>query len=418
MANGGVLERVAGGIQKAGVSFLSGIPQIELDRRAADTALVEAQVGRIQQEAEGERLTAQKDLEFQQLSRVAFGGGPNADAALQEIFVRNPEKADELFEGLGVVDQSHREDVSRRAAAIQATPPDQRRPLILQQAAEIEARGGDAKQTLSLLDMPAEDQDNRLRIVQAAALTTQQRAAGARGGGTFKLGQSVVTKGPEGAFAFATPVLDPQGIVATQATPIAGEVVSRTMGETARERQRRDIETAGGKATAVAISDRDQSFINVGQRQADATAIIRRGLELLDIIGTGRPEEIALAAKNLFGIAGADETELNANLGKAVLSQLRSTFGAQFTQQEGERLQGLEAGFGKSTAGNIRLLQQTLRGMERDARRGIDVARRNEDEFSATEIESALEFTLTPPDDTLDPALLELMSPEERALFE
>ena len=142
---------------------------------------------------------------------------------------------------------------------------------------------------------------------------------------------------------------------------------------------------------------------------------------MLDILETGRPEEIALAAKNLFGIAGADETELNANLGKAVLSQLRTTFGAQFTQQEGERLQSIEAGFGKSTAGNRRLLQQALKSMERDARRGIDAAGRNDDQFSIDEINKALEFSLGPDSqqETVDDdeALLEFMTPEERALF-
>lgn len=179
MANGGGLDRVAGKIQQAGISFLTGIPQIELDRQAADIALVEAQAGDIQSATEQEKVKAQADLDFQRLSRTAFAGGPAADAALQEIFIRNPEQAEELFSGLGAVDQSQREDISRRAAEIQGTPPEQRRPLILQQAAEIEARGGDARQTLSLLEMAPEDQDQRLRIVQAAAQSTQERSAAA-----------------------------------------------------------------------------------------------------------------------------------------------------------------------------------------------------------------------------------------------
>ncbi len=152
----------------------------------------------------------------------------------------------------------------------------------------------------------------------------------------------------------------------------------------------------GAKTTGRGIAKREQELIDIGQRQADATAIIRRGLQLIDIIGTGRPEAIALAAKNLFGIAGADETELNANLGKAILAQLRTVFGAQFTEREGERLDFIEANFGKSTAGNKRLLQQTLKIMERAARRGKAAAKKAGDTFAEEEIQKALDFDLDP----------------------
>ena len=179
MANGGGLDRVANKIQQAGVSFLTGIPQIELDRQAADTALVTAQAGDLRANTEQTKVTAQADLDFQRLSRTAFGEGPGADDALLELFVRDPTQAEELFTGLGVVDQAHREDVSRRAAEIQATAPEDRRAVIMEQAAEVEARGGDPSQTMSLLEMAPEDQDQRLRIVQAAAQSTQERSTAA-----------------------------------------------------------------------------------------------------------------------------------------------------------------------------------------------------------------------------------------------
>ncbi len=412
----GLLSRVGQGI----VSFAAGVPasQIETIRSQRDIAANQARIGEQQVAANDAAVLRQQRQ--QELTGIAFGDDlTQRDRALAQLSVEFPEMFEQISENTGLITQGQKNEAADFALRLRNTPFDQRQSMIDQRITKLVSETRDPQHTASLTGLSEEDQNNALRMTELLALSPEDRMTAARGAGTSKLGQSIVTKDPEtGALSFATPVLGPEGQVATQVTQIPGQVVSRTTGETGFERQVRDIETAGGRTTAVAVSKRDQDFINVGQRQADGTAILRRGLELLDVIGTGRPEEIALAARNLFGIAGADETELNANLGKAVLSQLRTTFGAQFTQQEGERLQSIEAGFGKSTAGNKRLLQQTLRSMERDARRGIDAARRNQDEFSAAEIESALEFTLTLSEDTVDPALLEFMTPEQRALFE
>lgn len=201
---------------------------------------------------------------------------------------------------------------------------------------------------------------------------------------------------PDGTEAVVTPVFNPQtGQTELKESPYSGEVIS-SLGETPQERQQREITTAGGKETAEGISKREQEMIDSGLRMADSTAVLRRGIQLLDLVGTGRPEEIALEAKNLFGIAGADETELNANLGKAILGQLRQTFGAQFTAEEGKQLKNIEANFGKSTEGNKRLLNQALKIAERAARRGISAAEKAGDDFTAQEIRNALEFDIDP----------------------
>lgn len=414
-----LLDRIGQGL----VSFGSGVPQAQIDTIRADRDLSQQAVEVGQQQIDVESQRAAQEQEIQSLIGVAMGDGPDRDRALNRLFQINPEIGDKIFEGIGAISGEQREDAARRAAEVQSTPPDQREAVIMRQAQDLIGQGRNPKDTLSLLEQSPEDQDNSLRFIQAAALSAKERVSGVQGGSS-KLGQSVVVKDPKtGELSFATPVLT-DNVVSTQQTPISGSIVSRQAGETSGERQQRDIDTAGGKSTAVAVSKRDQEFITVGQRQADASAIIRRGLELLDVVGTGRPDAIALAAKDLFGIAGADETELNANLGKAILSQLRETFGAQFTENEGKRLESIESNFGKSTAGNKRLLNQALKSMERDARRGIDSARRNKDAFSMQEIQNALEFSLSIPSDenteeapSVDPQLLEFMTPEERKLF-
>lgn len=413
----GLLSKIGQGL----VSFGSGIPasEIETIRSRRDIAANQATLG--QQEIEANEAAVLRQQRQQELQQAAFGGDPaQRDQALAQLSVEFPEIFENISESMGLRTQGQKTQAADFAIRLRNTPFEDRQALINQRVATLAAEGRDPQHTASLTGLSEEVQDNALRTTELLALSPEDRAVAARGSGKSKLGQSVVTTDPEGNLAFATPVLGPGGQVVTQTTPIGGQIVSRSAGETRQQRQQRDIETAGGETTARAVSARDQNFIDVGQRQADGTAIIRRGIQLLETIKTGTPEAIALAATNLLGITGADETELNANLGKAVLSQLRSTFGAQFTESEGKRLAGLEAAFGKSTAGNRRLLEQTLKAMERDARRGIDAARRNEDEFSIGEIEKALQFSLGPQatESEIDPALLEFMTPEQRALFE
>ena len=153
---------------------------------------------------------------------------------------------------------------------------------------------------------------------------------------------------------------------------------------------------AGGKKEGEATAVRSQATIDVGLEAADAIATVKRGRQLLDSVGTGGLDSAKLKATQLFGVTGADESELSANLGKAVLSQLRATFGAAFTEKEGERLAAIEASFGKSTEGNKRLLEQAEKILDRAARRGLKAAEDSGDTFTAEEIRKSMEFSLDP----------------------
>lgn len=155
-------------------------------------------------------------------------------------------------------------------------------------------------------------------------------------------------------------------------------------------------EAIPGQVGAKTQSERLSSHITEGLSAADSMPVVNRAIEMLDSVETGGIDAAKLAATNFFGVTGADEAELSNNLGKAVLSQLRSTFGAQFTEREGARLEALEAGFGKSTAGNKRILGQVKQIVERAARRGIDAAEKTGDDFAAAEIRKSMEMTLAP----------------------
>lgn len=171
-----------------------------------------------------------------------------------------------------------------------------------------------------------------------------------------------------------------------------------------------DIETERRKKSQDLKTNRLYDDVAAGQDAADATASLRRGLQLIEYIGTGGVDKASLYAKQFFGVESADEAELSSLLGKAILAQLRSTFGAQFTEREGARLERIESNFGKSTAGNKRLLQNALTISERAARRGMRAAEKLGDDDLYKEIEDALNFELsdldTPQKPTADKGVL------------
>lgn len=164
----------------------------------------------------------------------------------------------------------------------------------------------------------------------------------------------------------------------------------------AESRAQISAEESAAKTQATGEAKRVQDIIDQGQQVADGAPVLKRTLELLDAVSTGGVlNQAQLQFAQTFGIETADQGELSANLGKAVLGQLRETFGAQFTQQEGERLESIEANFGKNNATNQRLIRQALAIVEAKAKRAIKLARANDDEVTAQIIEDALSLDLS-----------------------
>ena len=156
--------------------------------------------------------------------------------------------------------------------------------------------------------------------------------------------------------------------------------------------QRRRAEgRSAGSATGKGNTERLQTTVNEGVHSAKGMAILRRSIALLDEVKTGGIDAALMRAKSMFGIEAANEAELSANLGRTVLSQLRSVFGAQFTEREGARLEKIEASFGKSIEGNKRLLRQTLRMAEREAKRALDAAIELKDFHAAADIQALMD---------------------------
>lgn len=173
-----LLSRVGQGL----VSFAADIPQSEIEIIRSQKDIAAGQAELTQQAVEANQVEIRKQQEMQRLvGIVQQGTGPEARQAADRLFQLNPELADTLFKNMGATSAAQREDASRRANEILQTAPQDREAVINQQAETLRAEGRDPRDTLSLIGQSPEEQDRALNIVQAAALSTQQRLGLQRG---------------------------------------------------------------------------------------------------------------------------------------------------------------------------------------------------------------------------------------------
>lgn len=130
-------------------------------------------------------------------------------------------------------------------------------------------------------------------------------------------------------------------------------------------------------------------FMDAGLTASSAIPKTQRAIELLESVKTSGLQKALLNAKEMFGVAGADESELSNNLGINVIRQLREVFGPQFTEKDREAFERMEAGFGKSPEGNKRILRNVLKTLENIKSRGINAAKSIGDDFMVEEFNRA-----------------------------
>jgi len=237
--------------------------------------------------------------------------------------------------------------------------------------------------------------EERARLAGIPEGSEQYRRFMEFGGGSYQETAKLGVKYTNGTIinypAFGDPIVYENGIRLTDPTEI-----ERAIQEGIESEILEAGEIAGAQVLAKRQEERSQDVINRGRAAAESTALLRRTLSLLDSIPTGGLEAAKLAATDFLGVTGADEGELSANLGRAVLSQLRETFGAAFTEREGARLDRLSARFGRSTASNQRIIQQALMIATESANRAIARAEEDDDIETASEIEDMLLFEVAP----------------------
>jgi hypothetical protein len=311
-----------------------------------------------------------------------------------------------VFRNLGIADARTGQIDKKKAAEaadfafkVENMTPEQQNKAIIKRVERLDSEGRDSSQTKELLSLPPEQRKNALQAVQLASIPNEERIK-------FMSGQLDRNK----IKSFAPQANDKGGLSIPQILP-DGSVkfveVPGSVAETAVEKGARQLEEKS-ELESVKTSEtekreikkltakRKQGYVDAGVEAADNMANIKRSIDLLDSVATGGFDNASLRAKQIFGVESGDEAELSTNLGRSVLAQLKPIFGAAFTAQEGESLKRIEAGFGKSTEGNKRLLKQLLKITERAARRGLAAAEDLEDSFTADEIKRAMTVTDTP----------------------
>ena len=145
-----------------------------------------------------------------------------------------------------------------------------------------------------------------------------------------------------------------------------------------------------GRERGTSQERRIQLAIDDGIDAAQRIPKLREARNILETVGTGGMNAVALAFKQRLGIASADESQLIYELAKNVLSQLKPTFGAAFTAREGDLLRRIEANTNNSTEGNMRLLDELLETLQLDVNRARLEARENRDTRSLNAIDGYL----------------------------
>lgn len=275
-------------------------------------------------------------------------------------------------------------------------PPENIAQTLLDRAEFVKSHGGDYKGTLALAQLAMKDPEQAIpllerglavadpKLYQSYYMSVYGKDGGASG---HKLGQSQVVE-KDGKQYFAAFVLGPDGKGRTELTPIDGAITKG--GETPGKRRLEDlrykikeaeltgnIDLANKLKVEVAKTEQELKRVEGGEiikgaaetnKQAIERGIsaaqsipsIRDSLRLLDTVKTGGFYNVKNKIENIFGITGADEGELTYNMGKGVVTQLKSIFGGNMSAKEGEWLKEIETSFGKNAAVNKRILKKAL----------------------------------------------------------
>ena len=168
-------------IGKGLVSFGTGIPQIELDRRATQNELNDTEIRRLEQEIEANEAAAIKQQHDQVLAKTAFGNGPDAFKAKAQLAINNPEAFNDIATNMGLIDDGKKLEAANFALELQKTPFDERQTKIDKRITDLVSQGRDPQHTASLTGLSEEDQNTSLEVTQLLPLTPAQRQNIAKG---------------------------------------------------------------------------------------------------------------------------------------------------------------------------------------------------------------------------------------------
>jgi len=178
-----------------------------------------------------------------------------------------------------------------------------------------------------------------------------------------------------------------QGAALSYAAPIAiAQQQGANIGAMGGNGAPSTADIASNETQAKAEATRNQSVIDLGYDSAKSVPSMQAALDLMRQVKTGGLASVGNEVLKRFGIQDANAAEAENLFNMAVLQQLKPTFGAAFTVKEGDWLKDINANFGKSTEGNIRLLEKGIEKAGRYAKYGMARAIDREDMRTADEI--------------------------------
>lgn len=353
----------------------------------------------------------QLQQQAQQIGQSAFQAWSANDQQgyqerLRQLSTIDPKAADDLNSMFSGIQKQNLGEAAFRIYAASASPDMEAKKKLLGQAQDVLQADPNNVFAQGINRMMAIDDQDQLDEELIGSVQMAQNmglfpSASALGGGGRKAPPSQKTgswlvqddKGNVmpmvGSFDPATGQLTTQY---GQALPEGYKVVGKE-GEAPSERRQAEVEQTRAQQRVKTQEQRITQVIDRGITAAESIPNLKRGLELLDLVETGGIRAAGLRAKQLFGIETGDEGELANRLSKSVLSQLRTTFGAAFTENEGKRLERIEAGFTKNTETNKRLLNQALRMAQRKAQAARQAAMDVGDQYTVDEIDDLMSFT-------------------------
>ncbi len=179
------LDQVANRITKASLSFLQGIPQIELDRMELENRLIdeEAQVAKQQRQTQATQAAEEAQLNgLFDIMNSPQSTQEEKDRAGNMAAAIDPELVQDFYEAIGVRDQSEEVRIADRAARVAAQPDRLSQDAeLMRQITEGEAIGRDMRDSRRLLNMGDDERGVTLSLAQTAALSPQERIAVAQG---------------------------------------------------------------------------------------------------------------------------------------------------------------------------------------------------------------------------------------------
>lgn len=342
--------------QLTGQAIQSTVPQQQLSGQPLPS----------QQTVQGGPISAEgQQLQATIAQQQQAGQPPNQDQIIAQLFAIDPEAGEKVFQSIGAISQQQKDNAAQRAFEIKNTPFANREAVIQRQAQELIAEGRDPSDTLGLLDMPQDTQDQALKTIQVAALPNEARLKFIGGAGNPNVQSSEIL--PDGSVISVT--RDNQRVV----TSPTGEVLQgQGAADAIRTAREFGAEIAGlragerttGKETAQLRSNIKKQTVQTLRSAPVEIRKLNRISKIFEGAGTGTSKAFLTSiGKALPGATPASLEDALSASGEFVLNSL-SRIKGPITEKELGFIQTLSPAVRNSPEGNKLIINRSIQAYQ------------------------------------------------------